>query len=185
MSLGTEILAEFIQLVFGIYIFVVMLRLILQIVRADFYNPISQGIVKMTAPVLNPMRRLIPGLWGIDMASVALMLILKSVELGILFLITNTRAGIAILAIIAVAQLIQLAIYILIGSIFISIVISWINPHAAYQNPVARLSASISDPLMRPARRLIPPMGGIDFSPILVIFLLFTALKILSKVVGV
>ncbi|MBE9515548.1 MAG: YggT family protein [Proteobacteria bacterium] len=185
MSLGLEIFAEFIQLVFGLYIFVVMLRFILQLVRADFYNPISQGLMKLTAPILNPLRRIIPGLWGIDLASVLLMLTLKAVELGLLLFITKSSAGVSVLMIIAVAQLIQLAVYILIGSILIRIIVSWINPHAAYQNPVVMLVSSISEPIMRPVRRLLPPMGGIDFSPMLVIFLLFTVLKILSRIVGI
>lgn len=185
MGLGSEILAEFIHLVFGLYIFVVMLRFILQFVRADFFNPISQGIVKLTAPVLNPLRRVIPGLWGIDLASVLLMLALKTLELVILLMITGSKAGIGILAVIALAQLLQLSIYIFVGAIFIRIIASWLSPHAAYQNPVVMLASSISEPLMRPARRLIPAMGGIDFSPILVIFLLFTILKILSRLTGV
>ncbi len=185
MGLGSEILADFIRLLFGVYIFIVMLRFILQMVRADFYNPVSQGIVKATAPVLNPLRRIIPGLWGIDLASVFLMLVLKAIEWGLILLISGSMANLGILLVISMAQLVQLAVYIFIGAIFISIIISWINPHAAFQNPLAMLAGSISEPLMRPARRLIPPMGGIDFSPILVIFLLFTILKILSRITGV
>lgn len=185
MSLGSEIMKDFIHLVFGVLVFIVMLRFILQLVRADFYNPVSQGIVKATAPVLNPLRRIIPGLWGIDLASVLLMFVLKILEWGAVLLIVGKTAGIGIIAIIAIAQLLQLAIYIFLGAIFISIIVSWINPHAAHQNPVAMLTFSISEPLMRPARRLIPPMGGIDFSPILVIFLLFTLLRIVSRLTGV
>ena len=79
-GLGTDLLLDLIRLVFGIFVFMVMLRMILQMTRADFYNPISQAIVKITNPPLKPLRRIIPGLWGLDLASIILMVALKIVE---------------------------------------------------------------------------------------------------------
>ncbi len=180
-GLGTELLLDLIRLVFGIYIFMVMLRMILQISRADFYNPISQALVKLTNPPLIPLRRIIPGLWGIDMAAVILMVALKLIEFSLIVFLVGSKASLLGLFIIATIDLARLAIYIFLGAIFISIIISWISPQAFYQNPAAGLAKSVSEPIMRPARRILPSISGIDFSPILVIFLLMTLLKIINR----
>ncbi|KPK11304.1 MAG: hypothetical protein AMJ68_06315 [Acidithiobacillales bacterium SG8_45] len=182
-GLGTELLLDLIRLVFDIFIFLVMLRLILQITRSDFYNPLSQAIVKITNPPLLPLRRIIPGLWGIDLASIVLMVALKVIEYSLIVFLAGKQAPLAGLFILAAAELARLAIYISLGAIFIGIIVSWINPQAAYQNPAAALARSISEPLLRPARRLLPPISGFDFSPIVVIFLLMAALKIINRII--
>lgn len=184
-GLGSEILRDLINLVFSLYIFIVMLRFLLQLARANFFNPLSQAIVRLTNPPLKPLRRIIPGLWGIDLASVVLMLALKILELGLLVLVTGYKAGIGVLVIVALAELVRLAIYIFMGAIIIRIVLSWVNPASLHPaNPAGSLVTSLSEPLMGPARRLLPPISGFDFSPILVIFLLSIALKILGRLVG-
>lgn len=165
-----------VQVVFGIFILMVMLRFLCQLVRADFYNPISQAIVKITNPPLLPLRRIIPGLWGIDMASVLLLVILQGLEMylagspgtgihGLLHGVALKPLGVAIYAI---PQLIQLAVYIFLFSLIIQIIISWVNPQGAYGNPAFTLMNSLTEPLLRPARRVLPPMGGLDLSPIFV-----------------
>jgi len=161
-----------IQVLFGLYILAVMLRFLFQLVRADFYNPISQVIVKVTNPPLLPLRRLIPGLYGIDLASVVLLFVLQALELYLIIgLQRGFQMGLAGVSIMAVAQLIELAVYIMIFAIFIRIIISWINPMSAY-NPAMSLLTSLTEPLMRPARRLIPPISGLDLSPIAVFVVL-------------
>jgi len=181
-GLGTELLLDLIRLVFGIFIFMVMLRLILQMTRADFYNPISQALVKITNPPLIPLRRMIPGLWGLDLASIVLLVVLKIIEFSLIVFLVGKEASFAGLFIIATLDLTRLAIYIFLGAIFIDIVISWISPQSIYQNPAAGLARNVSEPILRPARRLLPPISGLDFSPILVIFLLMALLKIINRV---
>jgi YggT family protein len=161
-----------IQFVFGLYIFAVLLRFMLQLVRADFYNPISQFLVKLTNPPLRPLRRIIPGLWGIDIASVVLLLALTSLQwLLIHLLFYQTYPTVAGLIVYSAADLLKLTIYVYLGAMFIRIIMSWINPYA-YQNPAMNLVVRLTEPLMRPARRLLPAAGGIDFSPILVFLML-------------
>jgi len=182
-GLGTELLLDLIRLVFGIFIFLVMLRMILQMARADFYNPISQAIVKITNPLLVPLRRIIPGLWGVDIASIVLMVGLKIIEFSLIVFLVGKEASLIGLFIIAALDLVRLAIYIFLGAIFIIIILSWINPQSIYQNPAAGLARNVSDPILRPARRILPPIAGFDFSPILVIFLLMTLLKVVNRVI--
>ncbi len=163
----TDPLAFLIQVIFDLMILVVMLRFILQLVRANFYNPISQFAVKMTTPLLRPLRRVIPGAGGIDIASIVLMILLKSLELILIMLVSGS--GVQPLAAVAIAlpELISLAINFFLIAILIQVVLSWVNPGS--YSPATELIHSITSPLLRPAQRLIPPIGGIDLSPMAVL----------------
>lgn len=155
-----------ISTLFGLFILAIMLRLILQIVRADFYNPVSRFIVNITNPILKPIRRLIPGLAGIDMASVIVMLFLQMLEFFIITLLRNFPSpDILGLTLYALVELVSLGFYIFLFSIFILALLSWINP--GQYNPVNNLLHQITQPVLRPARRLLPPMSGMDLSPML------------------
>lgn len=151
-----------IQAVFEAYILVVMLRFLLQLVRADFYNPVAQFIVKVTSPVLVYLRRIIPGLGGIDLASVILMWLLKALELTLIIALLGRSVGLMVFAW-AIPELIRLAFNVFIFSILILVIMSWINPGA--YNPAIAMIRSLTEPVLRPARRIIPPIGGLDFSP--------------------
>lgn len=156
-----------ISTLFGLYILLVMLRFLLQLVRADFYNPISQFVVKATDPPLRPLRRHVPGLAGIDLSTLVLMLGLKIVELWLTFRVSGQSAQFAGLLIISVAELLSLALNVFLVSILIQVVLSWVNPGA--YNPATKLLYSLNEPLLTPARRLIPPISGLDLSPIVVL----------------
>lgn len=159
-----------IQTLFGLYILVVMLRLMLQWVRADFYNPVSQFIVKVTNPPLKPLRRIIPGWGGIDLASVLLLMILQMLELFLVDLAMGHASGISSLFIRSIAELLALLINIFIGAILIQVILSWVAPGS--YNPLIGLVHKIAEPLLEPARRILPPFSGIDFSPLVVLIVL-------------
>ncbi len=153
-----------ISTLFGLYILAFMLRLILQMVRADFYNPVSRFIVKITNPPLKPLRRFIPGFAGIDMASVIIMLALQMLEFFIITLLRNFPApDILGLTLYAFIELVTLGFYVFLFSIFILAILSWINP--GQYNPINNLLSQITAPVLRPVRRLLPPMSGMDLSP--------------------
>lgn len=156
-----------IQVVFDLYILVVMLRFLLQLVRADFYNPISQFCVKMTAPLLRPLRRVIPGIGGIDVASIVLMLLLKIVELFLIMLVVGQDSPLLSAVALALPELIELTLNVFLFAILIQVILSWVNPGG--YNPAISILHAITDPLLRPAQRLIPPIGGLDLSPMVVL----------------
>jgi len=162
---------------FSLYILLVMVRFLLQLVRADFYNPVSQFVVKLTNPALRPMRRVIPGLAGVDFAAVVLMLTLQLLSLALVLLLRGHGVPVVTLIFWALAELVSLAINIYIGAIFIQVIISWINPGS--YNPVVGLLHTLTEPLLRPARRLLPPVSGFDLSPVLVLL----ALQVLKMLV--
>lgn len=160
-----------VQTLFGLYILVVMLRFLLQWARADFYNPLSQFIVKVTTPVLRPLRRFIPGLGGLDFASIVLMWALKTIELSLIIFITSGMLNPIGPMLWAIPQLVDLAINVFLFAILIQVIISWVNPGT--YNPILGVINSLTDPLMRPARRLLPPISGLDLSPMLVMMGLY------------
>ena len=154
----------------GLYILIVMLRFLLQWARADFYNPVSQFIVKVTQPPLAPLRRIIPGVAGLDMAALVFMFALKFVELWLITAILGLTPMIGGLAMLSIAELLGLMINVFVFSILIQVIISWVNP--GMYNPVMGLLHSLNEPLLGPARRVIPPISGLDLSPIAVIIFL-------------
>ncbi|HEX9584169.1 MAG TPA: YggT family protein [Gammaproteobacteria bacterium] len=168
-----------IQTLFGLYILIVLLRFLLQWIRADFYNPISQFIVKATQPPLRPMRRIIPGFAGLDLAALVLMLVLQCIELWLIFRIRGMAPGFTAIAILSVAELLQLCIYVFLFSIIVQVVLSWLSPDT--YNPVTALLHRLNEPLLRPARQLLPPFSGIDLSPLVVIIVLQLASILLVR----
>ncbi len=159
-----------IETLFGLYILIVMLRFLLQWARADFYNPVSQFILKATQPPLAPLRRFIPGFAGLDLAAVVFMLVLKFVELWLVTGLLGIAPRIGGLAMLSIAELLGLLINVFVFSILIQVIISWVNPGT--HNPVLGLLHSLNEPLLAPARRVIPPISGLDLSPIVVIVVL-------------
>lgn len=159
-----------ISTVFNLYIFVVMLRFLMQWVRADFYNPVSQFVVKITNPPLRPLRRIIPGLAGMDLASVVLLIALQVVDLMLINLAVGRVSSAGGLFVTAIAALLSTLITLYFITIFVEVILSWIATGA--YSPITYLITQLNAPIMAPARRLIPPIGGIDLSPLVVIIVL-------------
>lgn len=174
-----EIGTLIVQTLGSLYLLVVMLRFLLQQARADFYNPISQFIVKVTNPLLMPLRRVIPGLMGIDIAAILLALVVQFVviELGALILLGGLINPLVALMWSAVG-LLALTANIYFWGLLIMVIASWIAPQSS--NPALRLVFQLVEPVMAPFRKLLPDMGGIDISPIFA-FLALNVVQILIK----
>lgn len=156
-----------VQTLFGLYMGAVMLRFLLAVVRADFYNPVSQFLVKVTNPLLRPLRRVIPSLGGVDVASLVLLLVLQVLELVVVGLITGFSFQIPGLLVLSVAELLALLFQIYFFTILIQIVLSWVSPGG--YNPAVALLYSLNEPVLGRARRILPPIHGFDLSPIVVL----------------
>jgi len=175
----TQIANLLIQTFFTLYITAVLLRFILQISRADFYNPISQFLVKVTAPLLQPLRRMIPGIMGIDISALVLVVVLHIIATVLLLVVNDLGLGnYALLPLWAILGCLNLAVKIYFIAIIASIVLSWVAPGS--YNPGILLLHQITEPAMVPFRKIIPPMGGLDFSPIFV----FIAIQIAQIIIG-
>jgi YggT family protein len=166
----------------SLLLLVVVLRFLLQLAKADFYNPISQGVARVTKPLLTPLRRVIPGFWGIDMASIVLMLLIQLAVIFLMGLIIGQHVlfnypffSLAW----AVLGILTLISNIYFWAIILNIVVSWVAPYS--QHPALVLVSQLINPLMAPVRKLLPPLGGvIDLSPILVLM----GLKVVDIVIA-
>ena len=154
----------------SLYIMAVLLRFLLQWCGADFYNPISQFLVKITHPPLRIMRRFVPSIGKIDSSSLVLMLSLQMAADFSILLLKGVYINIGALAILSMTQLISLLLNVLVFSVFARAVLSWVNPGAFYA--AASIVEALSNPILNLCRKMIPNLGGIDLSPLAALLLL-------------
>lgn len=179
MSTLSQALIFVVQTLGSLYVLVVLLRFILQLVRADFYNPLSQFTVRATQPLLMPLRRVIPGVGGVDLASVVLALLVQLALMCVIALIAgyNPLADAAMLPLWALITLSSLFLKVFFFALILSVILSWIAPQS--HNPGALLAQQICAPLLAPIQRILPNLGGLDLSPIFA----FIALNLLDNFV--
>lgn len=151
---------------FGIAIFLLVLRVLLQAARANFYNPVCQFLYKTTNPVLMPLRKLIPGWRNIDIGALLLAWLLSAIKLALIYALFGQRLGLLGLAVMAFADLLDFVLVLVIGVVFVRVLLSFISVERA--NPVVPLVYQITEPLLRPLRSKLPALGGLDFSPFVV-----------------
>ncbi len=162
---------------FDIYLLILLLRFVLQYLRVDYYNPFTQFIVKATSPLVVPLRRVVPGFWGIDFATLIVIIALTSLKVCLVMYISMHKfpspAGIAIWSL---GEIFNLTINLFFYSILLTVILSWVAPLT--HSPIAPILSRLTEPLMKPVRRMIPPIAGFDISPIPVMIVL-QLLKIL------
>ena len=176
MNALNEIFTYLLQTLLSLYLLAMLLRFLLQLVRADFYNPICQFLVKITNPLVIPLRRVLPGLSGLDLASLLLCLLLQLA--GIVMLLALNGLGIPnviLLLLWSALGVIGLLVNIYFFALLAMIILSWVA--AGSRHPAIYLLHQITEPVMAPFRRALPSMGGLDFSPILV-FILINVIQI-------
>lgn len=157
----------------SLYLLVLLLRFWMPWLRADFRNPLAQGILRFTSPVIIPVRRVVPSFGRLDTATVLVAYVIQYLTILLLLLILGKTAGIPAIALTAIVKLIVLSINLFVYAIFIRIILSWVSPGA--YNPATAIITTLTEPVLRPFRRLIPSMGGFDISPIFAIILLLAA----------
>lgn len=163
MTLFADIFTYITQTIGALYLGAVILRFFLQLARADFYNQISQAIVKITNPTLIPMRRAIPGVFGIDIASILLVILLQFILGEINFFVVTGQFYNPLSALIfGILGILKLTTWLVFITIIIMVISSFVAPYSSH--PIILLARQLLEPLMRPIQRLIPPMGGLDFS---------------------
>lgn len=177
----SQILITTLQIVSTFYLTIVLLRFLLQLAKADFYNPISQFVVKATNPPLKPLRKIIPGLGAVDGAALVLAILVQMLAFVLILMTLNSGIPainpITLLAW-SVITVLGLIVKIYFWSVIAVVVVSWIAPGS--NHPAIQLIAQITEPVMRPVRNVMPSMGGLDLSPIVV----FLMLNILSVVIN-
>lgn len=159
-----------VRTIFDVAMILMLLRLLLQLFRADFYNPLAQSVVGATR-FLDPLRKILGAHGGLDIATLLALIALQMAQTAILsMMVHGSVPGIALLLAGSGVTLLDMVATFFFYAIIVAIVISWIAPDG--QNPFAQMLWALTEPILAPARRLLPPMGGIDFSPILVMLAL-------------
>jgi YggT family protein len=166
MSALAQALVYVIQTLGSLYLLIILLRFILQLVRADFYNPLSQFTVRATQPLLKPVRRIIPGFGGVDLAALVLAVLVQLALMMVVVVLLGASIGglfpaLLIWALLGVASLFLKVFFF---ALIVSVILSWVAPQT--HNPAAELVNQICEPLLAPFRRLLPNLGGLDLSPI-------------------
>ncbi len=172
----------------GLYLLAVLLRFLLQIAKADFYNPVSQAVVRATDPLVRILRKVIPGYRGIDFSTLILAIVIEAIAICILitlyggsipsvgFIVTWAVVGV-------IYFIVNIYYYAIIGSIIMSFVMLFsgnMNPH-----PILRLIWQLTEPVMGPLRKVLPPMGGLDFSPIFIFIIIGLIQNLLIETFGI
>jgi len=169
-----------IETIFNLFAIALLLRFLLQWLRASFRNPFSQFLVSLTNFLVLPLRKVIPGIGGLDWASLFSAWLVELVMLLLVLLVGGfplAVAGLGVLpgiALWAVVKLVSLGVYVFMGAVLIQALLSWVNPYS----PIAPLLYALSEPLLRPVRKILPPIGGVDLSPLVVLLVLQLVLMV-------
>ncbi|SDZ85832.1 YggT family protein [Thiothrix caldifontis] len=167
------------EVLFSFYIGAILIRFLLALSRANFYNPLSQSLVKITNPALVPLRRMVPAIGKLDTAAIVLALGLKIIQTLLLVALQGSEVSLPVVFVYAVIDLLRTVIYIYLFALVIQAVLSWVgNSHG---NPLTDILHSLTEPLLRPVRQFVPVMGMIDFAPMVAILLLYIVLIILQS----
>ena len=161
-----------------LYLLLLLLRFWLPMLRADFRNPVAQGVLRLTSPLINPLRRFIPPIGRLDSATVLVAFAIEYLLILVLLALSGASAGILPITATAIVDLGILSLNMFFFVILIKIILSWVSPNN--YNPVTAMLTTIAEPILQPFRRLIPPLGGMDISPIFAIVLLQAGMIILQ-----
>ncbi|MGZ0078215.1 YggT family protein [Methylomonas sp. BW4-1] len=166
----TDPIVFLIDTLFSLYILAVALRFLLQWTQADFYNPVSQFLVKITHPPLRIMRRFIPSIGRIDSSSLVLALLLQIVANFSILAVKGLSVSFVALTLLSFTDLLKMLIDIFVYAIFAGAILSWFAPGS--YGSASSILYSLTDPLLNVCRKVLPDLGGIDLSPLVALVLL-------------
>ncbi len=182
MHAANNVLTFLIHTLFTLYIGAILLRIILSATRANFYNPISQFLVTITNPLLLPLRKILPSIRSIDTASWVLVFGLKTLEVFLLLHMRGVQPSINALIINTVLQVLIMIVSIFLYAVIIRAILSWFAGMSVGHSPILSLLNSITEPVLVPARKMIPPIGMFDLSAMVVILILYSILIALHSI---
>lgn len=162
-----------------LYILVLLLRLLMPWLRIPFNNPLSQGILRLTSPLIVPVRRLIPPVGKLDTATLVVAYAIQYLTILVIVLILGLPPAILPIALTALLDLVILTVRLFVFAIIVRIILSWLSTGGAY-NPAVSVIDALTEPVLRPFRRFIPPVGGLDISPVFAIILLMAITILVS-----
>lgn len=163
-----------VETVLGLFSLALLLRFFLQLVRAPYRNPVSQFLAALTDWAVVPTRRLVPGLWGMDLATLLLAWLCEALSLLLVAALRGWDVGSAVgtvlvaVLVLSAVKVLKVSIYILMVAVIVQAILSWVNPYS----PIAPLLTSLTQPFLRPLQRRIPTLANVDLSPLVLIIVL-------------
>lgn len=176
---ATDALIFIVQTLAQLYLIVLILRLVMPWLGASFHNPVAQAILKLTSPLIVPIRRILPPIGRLDTATMLVAFAIQYLTVLLIAVVRKLPTGILEISVTSAIKLLVLTLNVFVFAIFIRVILSWVNPGG--YNPIIALIDSLTEPVLRPFRRLVPSLGGIDLSPIFAIVLLTAAGIFLSS----
>ena len=162
--------------VVAFFVVLLLARFHFQWLRVGFRNPLGEFILATTSWIALPARRVIPGLAGLDLATLLAAWLLRGLGLWALTALVGAEPSALAIAAVALVDLARFSVYLLIFAVFLLAILTWVNPHA----PVAPVFNAIARPFLRPVRRILPPVGGVDLSPLVLLLVLWVALFLIE-----
>ncbi len=167
--------AFIVQMIFGIYVLLIVLRFLMQVSGANYYNPLCQAVVKITGPAIRPFQNFFPTIKGVDTATLMVAIIIQIIALMLFMLLAGGDLFLFRYILWSMLGVVSLILDIYFFSLLIMVIASWIAPYSTH--PALQLINQLSEPLCASVRKFLPPLGGIDFSPILV----FIVIRLIDK----
>ncbi len=179
MGSPTAAFSFLVETLIGLVLTVLLLRILLEAVRADWYNPVCQALIKITDPLVKPVSKLTPRAGKVNLAAIIVLYVLQVVGLLILYLLAGQTPDLLVLALLAVMRLVRLLLVVYMVLIIATVIVSWIGQNV--RHPIIPLLFQLTDPVLAPIRRVMPDLGGFDLSPLVAII----AIQFLIILLGV
>jgi YggT family protein len=173
-----QIAVYLVDTIFAFFVMLLLARFHFQWLRVPFRNPVGEFVLATTSWMVMPVRRVIPGLAGLDLATLLLAWVMQMLAIWIKLAIVGAEPSLLAIAGVALLDLLRYSLYILVFAIIVQVIFSWINPYA----PMAPLFNAMTAPFLRPLRRFIPPLGGVDLTPLVLLIIIQIVLIVLANV---
>ena len=175
--MAAQIGVYLVDTVFAFFVMLLLARFHFQWLRVPFRNPVGEFVLATTGWLVMPARRVIPGLAGLDLATLLLAWLVQGLAVWVKASIIGAEPSLLAIAGIAALDLVRYSLYLLVFAILVQVLFSWINPYA----PMAPVFNAVTAPFLRPLRRFIPPLGGIDLTPLVLLVIIQIILIVLAN----
>ena len=167
MGSPSNAFAFLVQTLVHLYLVVVLLRILLEAVRADFYNPVVQVLTRLTDPLIDPVARIVPRVGRINVAAVLILYGVQLIGLFLVLALSGRTLGPLVLSVLALKELLRMLLTLYMILIIIGVILSWVGHNV--RHPIVPLVFQLVDPVLAPIRRVLPGLGGLDLSPLVAI----------------
>ncbi len=165
MGSPTAAFSFLVETLIGLVLTVLLLRILLEAVRADWYNPVCQALIKITDPLVKPVAKLIPRVGKINLAALLVLYVLQVIGLALLFAIAGQVPDPLVLVLLGFMRLLRLLLVVYMVLIIATVIVSWVGQNV--RHPIIPLLFQLTDPVLTPIRRALPDLGGFDLSPLI------------------